>query len=156
MNYNWTALNALVDQMQPNGSTNQPIGLAWAWQALTTGAPLNSPAITDNTTKQFIILLSDGLNTQDRWYGDGSNVSTSVDGRMYATGGGAGTWSNIKAAGIEIYTIQVNVNNADPTSTVMQNCASSSSNFFMLTTSGQIIDTFNQIGTQLAKLHLSK
>ena len=154
MSYNWTALNALVDKMQPNGSTNQPIGLVWAWQALTTGDPLNSPAITDNSTKQFIILLSDGLNTQDRWYGDGSTTSTQVDARMYTAAGG--TCANIKAAGIVIYMIQVNVNSADPTSTVMKNCASSPSNFFMLTTSGQIIDTFATIGTQLTQLHLSQ
>ena len=28
----------------PNGGTNQPIGLAWGWQSLTQGAPLNAPA----------------------------------------------------------------------------------------------------------------
>lgn len=55
-----------------------------------------------------------------------------------------------------IYTIQVNVSSADPTSTVMKNCASTPDNFFMLTTSGQIIDTFVTIGTQLTQLHLSK
>lgn len=30
LNYNWTAMNNLVDSMQPNGATNQPIGLVWA------------------------------------------------------------------------------------------------------------------------------
>jgi Flp pilus assembly protein TadG len=154
MSYNWSALSALVDAMQPNGSTDQPIGLVWAWQALTTGAPLNSPAVTDTTTKQILILLSDGLNTQDRWYGDGSDTSTQVDSRMYIASGG--TCANIKNAGVVIYTIQVNVNSADPTSTVMKNCASTPANFFMLTTSGQIIDTFATIGTQLTQLHLSQ
>lgn len=151
---NWSQLNQLVDQMTPNGMTNQPIGLVWAWHALTPGTPLNAPAITDNTTKQIIILLSDGMNTQDRWYGNGFSISTEVDARMYS--GGAGTCKNIKDAGIEIYTVQVNVNNADPLSNVMKNCASKPENFFMLTTSGQIVDTFNQIGTQLAKLHLTQ
>jgi len=154
LGYNWTALNSLVDQMQPNGSTNQPIGLVWAWQALTTGDPLNAPALTDNTTLQVIILLSDGLNTQDRWYGDGSHTSTQVDSRMYIST--AGTCANIKAAGVVIYTVQVNVNSADPTSTVMQNCASKPENFFMLTTSGQIVDTFALIGTKLTQLRLSQ
>jgi Flp pilus assembly protein TadG len=151
---NWSQLNQLVDDMTPNGTTNQPIGLVWAWHALTPGAPLNAPTITDTTTKQIIILLSDGMNTQDRWYGDGASISTDVDARMYS--GGAGTCKNIKDAGIEIYTVQVNVNNADPLSTVMKNCASKPENFFMLTTSGQIVDTFQQIGTQLAKLHLTQ
>ena len=71
--------------------------------------------------QQIIILLSDGLNTQDRWY---SSASTSVDHRMYDTNG-TGTCANIKAAGVTIYTIQVNTG-GDPTSTLLQNCASSS------------------------------
>ena len=38
----WGALNAKVDQMTPNGNTNQAIGLAWAWQALSNGQPMNA------------------------------------------------------------------------------------------------------------------
>ena len=30
LTYDWTALKARIDQMNPSGSTNQPIGLAWA------------------------------------------------------------------------------------------------------------------------------
>ena len=61
--------------MQPTGGTNQPIGLAWGWQSLSQTTPLNAPAEDPNYTyKKAIILLSDGLNTEDRWptYGDGS------------------------------------------------------------------------------------
>ena len=42
---------------------------------------------------------------------------------MVQTGNGSGTCANIKAAGITIYTIQVNTG-GDPTSTLLQNCAS--------------------------------
>jgi hypothetical protein len=52
--------------------------------------------------KQVIILLTDGLNTQDRWYGDGSNTSTQVDARQVLT------CKNVNAAGITLYTVQVN------------------------------------------------
>ena len=38
---------------------------------------------------------------------------------------GVGTCANIKAAGITLYTIQVNTG-GDPTSTLLQNCASPS------------------------------
>jgi Flp pilus assembly protein TadG len=154
MNYNWTALNNLVDTMQANGSTNQPLGLVWAWQALTTGLPLSSPPITDTTTQRIIILLSDGLNTQDRWYGNGSSTSTQVDSRMLASDG-TGTCANIKAAGITIYTVQVNTD-GDPTSTLLRNCATDPSKFFMLTSSTAIVTTFNQIGTALAQLRISR
>eukprot|EP01035_Chromulina_nebulosa_P049343 gene49343-67017_t len=75
LSYNWTALNAAIDAMQPTGSTNQPIGLAWAWQSLSQVAPIKAPPENGGTTySKVIVLLSDGLNTADRWpaYGDGS------------------------------------------------------------------------------------
>ncbi len=69
LNYNWTAMSNLVDQMNPNGNTNQPIGLVWAWLSLTGGGPLTAPPKDpDYKYTDVIILMSDGLNTQDRWY----------------------------------------------------------------------------------------
>ena len=77
LNYNWTAMSALVDGMVPNGGTNQPIGLVWGWHSLVGAGPLTSPAMDSNYTyTQVIILLTDGLNTIDRWYGNGSSQST--------------------------------------------------------------------------------
>lgn len=150
LSYDWAALTAKIDTMSPAGGTNQPIGLAWAWQSLTEGAPLNAPPLDAKYKyEKIVILMSDGLNTQDRWYGNGSSVSTSVDNRMERV------CVNAKAAGITIYSIQVNTG-GDPTSTVMRNCASDITKFFMLTTADQMITTFEQIGTQLSQLHLSK
>jgi von Willebrand factor type A domain-containing protein len=94
---------------------------------------------------QVIILLTDGLNTQDRWY---TNQS-SIDARQQMT------CTNIKNSGIILYTIQVNTD-GDPTSTLLQNCASDSSKFFLLTSANQIITTFNQIGTNLSQLRIAK
>ena len=155
-NYNWTAMKSLVESMQPNGGTNQPIGLVWGWQSLVGGGPLTAPTIDTNYQYQkIIILLSDGLNTQDRWYGNGSNTSTAVDNRMYQTGNGSGTCANIKAAGITIYTIQVNTG-GDPTSTLLQNCASTPDKFYLLTSANSIVGAFNSIGTELTKLRVAK
>jgi Flp pilus assembly protein TadG len=149
LTYDWAALNALVDAMQPNGSTNQAIGLQWGFQSLTS-PPLTVPPMDPNYKyQQVIVLLTDGLNTQDRWYGNGSTTSTQVDARQ------AILCNNIKAAGITLYTVQVNTG-GDPTSTLLQSCASDPTKFFLLTSSEQIVTTFGQIGTTLVKLHLSK
>jgi Flp pilus assembly protein TadG len=152
--YDWTALNARVDAMSPNGSTNQTIGLVWGWQSLTQSAPLNAPALDPAYQyQQVIILLTDGLNTQDRWYGNGSATSTQVDNRTRAA------CSNIKNAGITIYTVQVNTG-GDPTSTLLQDCASNTTgttdHFFLLTSSQEIISTFSAIGTNLSQLRISQ
>ncbi|MGE0063658.1 MAG: pilus assembly protein TadG-related protein [Xanthobacteraceae bacterium] len=153
LTYDWTALNNLVDSLQPVGNTNQPIGLVWGWQSLVGGGPLTAPAKDSNYKyKEIIILLSDGMNTENRWSGS----QTQIDKRMYdSSKGGIGTCANAKAAGIEIYSIQVNTGN-DPTSTVMQNCASNSDKFFMLTSASAIVTTFSTIGTNLTKLRVAK
>ncbi len=152
LNYNWTAMENLVDRMYPAGNTNQPIGLVWGWQSLVGGGPLTVPATDPNYKYQnIIILMSDGLNTQDRWY----NAQTPVDNRMYQTGNGSGTCGNIKAAGITIYTLHVNTD-GDPTSTLLQNCASSSDKFYLVTSANDIANAFTSIGTELTKLRVAE
>ena len=51
--------------------------------------------------------------------------------------------------------VQVNTG-GDPTSTLLQNCATDSSKFFLLTSASQIVTTFNQIGTVLSQLRVAK
>ncbi|MHC2334089.1 TadE/TadG family type IV pilus assembly protein [Bradyrhizobium sp. USDA 4454] len=163
LTYNWSALKTAVNAMQPTGGTDQSVGLAWAWQSLLVGGPLNTPAEDSNTTyNRVIILLSDGLNTEDRWpnYGDGSSQASGnpIDARQALQ---CQNLQNAKdsngAPMFTIYTIQVNTSTpADPTSTVLKNCASTPDKFFMLTSSSQIVTTFNTIGTALSKLRLAK
>ena len=152
LNFNWSTMNSLINSMTPNGNTNQPIGLVWGWMSLVGGGPFSVPAMDPSYKySQIIILLTDGLNTEDRWY----KSQTPIDNRMYQTGNGTGTCANIKAAGITIYTIQVNTG-GDPTSTLLQNCASGADKFFLLTSADQILTTFQTIGTNLTKLRVAK
>jgi Flp pilus assembly protein TadG len=145
LSYDWTALSAKITAMSPNGNTNQAIGLQMGWQTLT-ASPFTIPAEDSNYTyKQIIILLTDGLNTQDRWY----TSQSSIDTRQQKT------CDNIKAAGITLYTVQVNTDN-EATSTLLKNCASSTDKFFLLTSSNEIVTTFNTIGTALTQLRVAK
>ena len=169
LSYNWTALKTAINAMQPTGGTNQAVGLAWAWQTLLPNSPLPAPAEDANTTyNRVIIILSDGLNTEDRWtdYGDGGTQNTGsgntqfpglIDYRQKLL------CDNLKNARdsknnpmYTIYTIQVDTSTpADPTSTILQYCASSPDKFYMLTSSSQIVTTFNSIGTALSKLRVA-
>ena len=154
LNYNWTSMKSLVDNMSPTGSTNQAIGLQLGWMSLVGGGPFSVPAYkTGYTYSKIIILLTDGLNTQDRWYGDGSSLGTSDDAKIDARQ--ALTCANAKAAGITLYMIQVNTG-GDPTSTLLQNCASTSDKFYLLTSASQIITAFTKIGTDLSQLRVAK
>jgi len=147
LSYDWSTMNRLVTNMSAVGNTNQAIGLALGWMSMTGGGPFAAPPPMDPnyTYSQNIILLSDGLNTEDRWY---TNAS-SIDARQQMT------CNNIKAAGITIYTIQVNTD-GDPVSALLQHCASSSDKFFLLTSADQILPTFNSIGANLSKLYIAR
>ncbi len=146
LSFDWTGMNTLVNQMTPNGNTNQAIGLAWGWLSLVGGGPLTSPAMDPNYQyQQVIILLTDGLNTQNRW----SSTQSAIDARQQ------NTCANVKAAGITLYTVQVDTG-GDPTSTLLQNCATDASKFFLLTTASEIVTTFNTIGRTISKLHIAK
>ena len=158
LSYNWTAMNSLVDQMYPKGTTNQPIGLVWGWLSLVGGGPLTAPA-KDSSYKytDVIVLMSDGLNTQDRFY----SQQTPIDHRMVQTGNGSGTCANIKNSGVTIYTVQVNTG-GDPMSTLLQSCAggpdkfNDPSKFWMVTSSSGLGTVFNAIGTNLTQLRVAK
>jgi Flp pilus assembly protein TadG len=148
LSYDWSAIKTLIGNMQPTGTTNQGIGMAWAWMSLTQSAPLNAPAKDPNYTyKDAIILLSDGLNTQNRWYSDAAQI----DARQKIL------CDNAKAAGVTVYTVHVNTGSPpDPVSAVLQYCASGPQNFFVVTTASQTAAVFSSIGTSLSKLRVAK
>lgn len=155
LSYDWTAIKATISAMQPTGGTNQPIGIAWAWQSLQQTAPLNAPAEDSNYTyKKALIVLSDGLNTEDRWpaYGNGSQqFGGQIDARQKIL------CDNIKAQGVIIYSIQLNTGTpGDPTSAVLQYCASGADKFYLVKSASQTLSVFNSIGTSLSKLRVAK
>ena len=146
LSYGWSTMRRLVNNMSPIGNTNQAIGLALGWMSLTGGGPFTAPPMDPNYTySQNIILLSDGLNTENRWYTNASSINARQ--KM--------TCDNIKAAGITLYTIQVNTD-SDSISALLQQCASSSEKFFLLTSADQILPTFNSIGANLSKLYIAQ
>ena len=147
LSYDWSTLKTSITNMQPTGNTNQGIGLAWGWLTLGVGAPFSAPAkdTANYTYKEAIVLLSDGLNTENRF---GTNASQ-IDARQKIL------CDNAKAANITIYTVQVNTG-GDPTSTVLKYCASGTDKFFEVKQANQTLSVFNSIGQSLAKLRIAK
>ena len=130
MSNDWTSLKNQITAMTAAGNTNQSIGMAWGWQSLsTTNGPIAAPAKDSNYAyKDYIVLLSDGLNTQNRW----STTEATIDARQELL------CKNVKGDSsnpVTVFTIQVNINNGDPKSQVLQDCASSSTYFQMITSS---------------------
>lgn len=142
LTYDWTALNDKIDDMNPDGNTNVSIGLQWAWHSLTSGEPLTQAAAPSNDLSKYIILMTDGENTENRW----TTNSNSIDART------AATCTAVKAAGIRIYTIRV----IDGDANLLRDCASDPSMYFDVQNASQLTSVFNSIGATLAALHLSQ
>lgn len=153
LTYDWTTLKSKVDAMNPDGNTNQAIGVAWGWLSLLQQAPFNAPPEDPNFQyTKVIVLLSDGDNTQNRF----SSTASQIDARQKIL------CDNIKAVKdskgkpvFTIYTIQVNTNN-DNTSSVMSYCASNTGTYFSTTTAAGINTAFSSIGSALSKLRIAK
>jgi Flp pilus assembly protein TadG len=156
LNYNWgtnsnsnndqTTLHGKINAMQAVGNTNVTIGLAWGWNTLsptTSTLPFAGGVAygTANYTK-FLIILTDGNNTQDRWTTNGNTIDTRT----------AAACTNIKAKGIKIYSIRVINGDA----ALLQGCASDPSMYYDVQNASELTVVFNAIGSQIANLHLSK
>lgn len=139
----WTLLRNKINAMTAGGYTNVTIGLAWGWHLLspteifTEGQPANTPNLT-----KYVILLTDGDNTRNRF----TSSQSQIDARTSAA------CTNVKAAGIKVYTVRV----IDGNATLLRNCATEPSMYFDVQNAAQLAQVFTAIGGQIATLHLSR
>jgi Flp pilus assembly protein TadG len=150
-----------IDDMIPVGTTNQSIGMFWAWQSLKSTGPFTGPSKNNSYTYlDVIILLTDGLNTENRfssgctYWGTwllGCSHEPDVDARQQLLCG------SIKTAGVKVFAIQVATDN-DAVSTVTKNCTSEPNNpnyFSYITQASQMTVKFQNIFKELSKLRVS-
>ena len=148
----WDTLKTHVNNMDAGGSTNQAIGAAHGWQMLTTGSPYDTPSVPQSVTR-VMILFSDGLNTHDRWWGDGYTENSTEDG--YIDDRTKATCTAAKADGVVIYAIFVHIGSSGNSST-LQNCASSADKYYDLTSSASIKEAFKDIAQKITNLRVSQ
>ncbi|HMH62636.1 MAG TPA: pilus assembly protein TadG, partial [Bradyrhizobium sp.] len=146
----WTTLTAKITALAPGGNTNQAIGGAWGWLSLTQTAPLSAPPIDPAFTyNQFVVLVSDGLNTQDRLYTNAGDIDTRQ--RILC--------DNMKAPpyNVTVFAIQINTGTTpDATSAVLRYCASEAANFQEIRSAADTANAFQNVTTQIAKLRVTR
>jgi Flp pilus assembly protein TadG len=148
LSYDWTALNSKIDAMTPNGNTNVTIGLAWAWHALTTQAPLSEAAAPSPDLDKVLIILTDGDNTES-WKNSNNTIVTSQSAIDLRT---ALVCSNIKAAAIKVYAIRV----IDGNASLLQSCATNPTMYYDVQQASQLNTVFTAIAQNLANLRIAK
>ncbi len=150
--------NAINQLTTPDGNTNVPAGLAWAWRVLTPAAPWTEANPTPPSPRQqAIVLLTDGENVGG--YGDGykamfginSAAQASMDARTRLLA------ANIKAAGITLYVIQFANNNSSMQTLLKQVATTPDRPFYNYAPDAAALQTvFREVANNLSELRLSK
>lgn len=170
---NMNSIKTSISNMVATGETNIPLGLVWGWHVLSPNAPFGDGAsYTDDEVTKVVILMTDGDNVNSE--ADNPNDST-YSGLSYAgwtsnllglPGGSSGSQrravmdqrlatlcTNMKAQGIVIYTVRVEVNSGS--SSLLQNCASKPDNFYDVQNVADLGDAFEQIAGQISRLRIA-
>ncbi len=169
-----TVTNA-INAMQAAGSTNIQEGLMWGWRVLSPDAPFTqgrSYAAGDN--QKSLVLMTDGENTYypqskyvGSWYaawgyivqghlGTTSTTASVIEGKMNDRTALACT--NVKAAGIKVYTVAFTGSGgiSATTQTLLQDCASDPSMYYLAANQAALLAAFQAIGDQISLLRISQ
>lgn len=141
-----TTLKTAIDAMTAGGATNFTVGLVWGMQTLTQNSPFTGADAFGTDTRKFIVALTDGTNTQNRWDGNGMSESIPVNARTQAA------CANLKAANnVTVYTIRVINGNAN----LLRSCASSPANYYEAADAAQIQPAFQKILDSILRIRLT-
>lgn len=138
----WTALETMVDTMNPAGMTNVTIGMMWGWHALTPSEPFTQAQADRPDVEKVMILLTDGQNTANRF----TTNASQIDART------AAVCDNVKKTNIKVFTVRVIEGNAD----LLRSCASATNMFYDVQVSSQLTAVFSSIAASLSGARLSK
>jgi hypothetical protein len=165
------ALKTAIGNLTPVGDTNIPLGLVWGWHLVSPNTPFADGAPYETTTtKKIIVLMSDGENNVlDPGTGGGSSysgISYLTHDRLGLKSGNEGQrqkalddrlallCSNIKARGIRVYTVRLEVTQG--TSTVLQNCATNPQMFYDVQSAATLQQVFTAIAGEIVNIRIAK
>jgi Flp pilus assembly protein TadG len=175
----YDTLRTAVTNMVATGNTNVPLGSMWGWHTLSPNAPFGDGMPYDSERLQkIIIIMTDGANVMsdssspnDSFYnglgymwqgrlgiisGNDSTRRTRMDNRMdHATAATEDLCGNMKTAGIEVYTVAVQVDTQ--AQTVMRRCATTAEDHYFPVNSASGIGTaFDRIAGRIENLRISR
>lgn len=154
----FSGLHRRIDQMGADGWTNITLGAQWGLETLTNSQPFNETGTAPNT-ERFIILLTDGENTVDRWtrtdrFGrvltDAARMDRDTQGMCDAITE-RGVPEASKTMKVKLYTVLV----IDGNENLLRNCASSPDMFRKVQQANQLEGVFKQIANEIGKVTLT-
>ncbi len=140
---NANEVKAQLLSMSPHSLTHIALGTEFGWALLSPGAPFTEGApYTDEDTKKYLVVLTDGVQTQDAW-GPGKWRSREIGEANLEE-----MCTNIKAEGITIITIAFDLSDLW-TEQRLKNCASSPDDFHDADGNAQLAASFEAIANKL-------
>jgi Mg-chelatase subunit ChlD len=166
-----SAVHDAIGQMRAKGSTNMLEGLMWGWRVLSPEEPFtHGRPYSDRENTKYLILMTDGENNHQAM----SNHNKSIYHAFgYASNGRLGTGSssaalssqmnsktraaceNAKAAGITIYTIAFRLEQDANTRALLASCASSAAEAYLASNGASLVQAFEAIAREIAKLRIA-
>lgn len=149
------ALSSHIDAMVATGETYLPSGLIWGWRLLSKNAPFAQAKGYDERVfgqkvRKILVLMSDGKNTLSPVYpahtGNDPALADSLTLEIC---------TNIKAKGIEIYTVAFQVPD-EGAKDVLEACASGASKFFDAEDGEALEQSFQKIANDFNPLRLTR
>jgi len=141
-------LNAMV----PYAWTHIALGFEYGWHLVSDTAPFtNVAANNDDETKKYIVLLTDGAQTEPSFGPGGSRDVAKGEQNLETLCSGA------KAQGITVVTVAFDLNDAD-TENRLKNCSTDPAKHFFIAEDGAALATvFEQIKAEItAEVFISK
>jgi Flp pilus assembly protein TadG len=175
---NYASLRTAVNNMTATGNTNVPLGTMWGWHTLSPNAPFgDGRAYGTERLQKIIIIMTDGENVMSSinnpnqstynglgyiWQnrlgitsGNDSARRTAIDNRFdHPTKGTEDMCGNMSAAGIEIYTVAVQVDSA--AQTLLRRCATDDDHYFPVNSAAGIGAAFDRIAGAIENLRISR
>jgi Mg-chelatase subunit ChlD len=149
------ALAGKVDAMVATGDTYIPSGLIWGWRTLSKEAPFEEAEgygalVQGQPVRKFMVLMSDGKNTLSPVYPAHTGNDPALSDQLSLE-----ICNNIKAKGIEIYTVAFEIPDATAKD-VLESCASSPSKFFDAQDGAELNESFRKIAQDFNPLRLTQ
>jgi Flp pilus assembly protein TadG len=172
-----STITSAIGSMDASGNTVIPEGIAWGWRVLSPGPPFTDGApYSDPDTLKFLILLTDGENN----VGGGTNnhnksvfsaFGFAASGHLGKTDGSqarevldsktAAVCTNVKAQGIYVYTIALQVSDF-ATRKMLEDCATPAADcpgkqcYYNSPTASDLETAFTNIALGINKLRVAQ
>ncbi len=147
---NFDLARQTISALEPGGATNTVIGMVWGLNILNPSAPLGQGKASNDTkkTKRFIVFLTDGDNTADRF---GGRFDLNFENRPRIDSNMREICKEAKTTDVRIYTVRLMEGN----DALLRECATKPNDFYPVENASELSAVFQSIGGKIRQLRLS-